>query len=336
MASYTGTKKGTMMTRKKLTSEQKEMIYRELVRDPMRHDLDIALSLGVKATSVSHYRRRYGYPNYSMAQGRRDAIKADLLADPTISNSVIALKHHCDTSTVRKYRTELGLPKPPKSARIPILRPVGEKALQIRAILLEQPNLSDRCIAKLTDVSSTHVVRQRDALGIPRSTNRSPSAKSRFDYTEVDKEIWAKNYSFKAIAARHNILPAWITARAKAIGYVRNSQNETITKTVLDLVNQPKRMTDKQIGIMLGVSPNHVRRIRLNAGIPRLDPGRPKYDERLRAQALLSESNPKSLEMIARETGLTVTTVAKERDKMAGTFKPPRRKPKMLPRSYCA
>ena len=209
-----------------------------------------------------------------------------------------------------------------------------------RALLLEQPNLPDSHIAELTGVSFAHIARQRDLMGIPRSpkATRKPNPRKLFDYTEVDKEIWAEDCSYKAIGIRHNIPYQWVTTRAKAIGYgaVNVAKSEIIAKTITELVNQPRRMTDRQIGIMLGVNPNYVRKIRLNAGIPRLEPGRPKYDERLRAQALLSESNPKSLEAIARETGLTVTTVAKERDKMAGTFKPPRRKPKMLPQSYCA
>lgn len=323
-----------MMTRQPLTPTQKAMVRWELMRDPKRYDSDIALILGVKATDVAYYRRQKGYPHCSPYTIRHEAVNADLIADPTVRNSVLALKHHCDVATVAKYRTELGLPKNVGWGT----RPAGEETMHARAILREQPNLTNSYIAKLTGVSFTHVARQRDFMGIPRSpkNNRKPKARELFDYTEVDKEIWAEDCSYKAIGIRHNIRYQWVTARAKAIGYVRKTKDETIPKTILDLVNQPRRMTDRQIGRMLGVNPNYVRKIRLNAGIPRLEPGRPKYDERLRAQALLSESNPKSLEAIARETGLTVTTVAKERDKMAGTFKPPRRKPKMLPRSYCA
>lgn len=322
------------MIKKKLTPKQKAMVRWELMRDPKRYDSDIALILGIKATEVAYYRRQKGYPHYSPYTIRHEAVNADLLADPTVRDTVLALKHRCSNGTVARYRAELGLPKNRGSGT----RPAGEKTITARGLLREQPNLTDSYIAELTGVSFAHIARQRDLMGLPRSpkNNRKPSARKLFDYTEVDKEIWAEDCSFKAISIRHNIRYQWVTARAKEIGHVRNFKDETIPKTVLDLVNQPRRMTDVQIGIMLGVSPNYVRKIRLNAGIPRLEPGRPKYDERLRAQALLSESNRKSLEVIARETGLTVTTVAKERDKMAGTFKPLRRKPKMLPRSYCA
>lgn len=310
----------------KLTPEQRVMVRRELMRDPKRYDSDIALIVGIKATDVSYYRRRNGYPHYSPYTIRHDAINAELLADPNVRDSVFALKYRCSLATVAKYRAELGLPIQPK--RVPKRRPPGEKTMTARALLLEQPNLPDSHIAELTGVSFAHIARQRDLMGIPRSPKATRKHKPRelFDYTEVDKEIWAEDCSFKAISIRHNIRYQWVTARAKAIGYVRNCKNEAIAKTVLDLVNQPRRMTDVQIGKMLGVSPNYVRNIRLKAGIPRLDPGRPKYDECLRAEALLSEPNRKSLKVIARETGLTVTTVAKVRDKMLGSYKEPYRK----------
>ena len=310
----------------KLTPEQRVMVRRELMRDPKRYDSDIALIVGVKATDVSYYRRRNGYPHYSPYTIRHDAINAELLADPNVRDSVFALKHRCSLATVAKYRAELGLPIQPK--RVPKRRPPGEKTMTARALLLEQPNLPDSHIAELTGVSFAHIARQRDLMGIPRSpkATRKPNPRELFDYTEVDKEIWAEDCSFKAISTRHNIRYQWVTARAKAIGYVRNCKNEAIAKTIFDLVNQPRRMTDVQIGIMLGVSPNYVRKIRLDAGIPRLDPGCPKHEECLRAEALLSEPNRKSLKVIARETGLTVTTVAKVRDKMLGSYKEPYRK----------
>ena len=309
----------------KLTPEQRVMVRRELMRDPKRYDSDIALILGVKATEVSYYRRRNGYPNYSPYTIRHDAIHADLLADPAVHDSVLALKYRCSLPTVAKYRAELGLPK-----SAPKWRPAGEGTMHARAILLEQPTLPDSYIAELTGISFAHIARQRDLMGIPRSpkATRKPNPRELFDYTEVDKEIWAEDCSYKAIGIRHNIPYQWVTARAKAIGYsaVNVAKSEIIAKTIFDLVNQPRRMTDVQIGKMLKVSPNYVRKIRLNAGIPRLDPGRPKYDECLRAEALLSEPNRKSLKVIARETGLTVTTVAKVRDKMTGSYKPPFRK----------
>ena len=68
----------------KLTPEQRIMVRRELMRDPKRYDSEIALILGVKATEVSYYRRRNGYPNYSPYTVRHDAINIDLLADPSI------------------------------------------------------------------------------------------------------------------------------------------------------------------------------------------------------------------------------------------------------------
>ena len=298
------------------------------MRDPKRYDSDIALIVGVKATEVSYYRRRNGYPNYSPYTIRHDAINAELLADPNVRDSVFALKHRCALATVAKYRAELGLPIQPK--RVPKRRPPGEKTMTARALLLEQPNLPDSHIAELTGVSFAHIARQRDLMGIPRSpkATRKPNPRELFDYTEVDKEIWAEDCSYKAIGIRHDIRYQWVTARAKAIGYsaVNVAKSEIIAKTIFDLVNQPRRMTDVQIGKMLTVSPNYVRKIRLDAGIPRLDPGRPKHDECLQAEVLLSEPNRKSLKVIARETGLTVTTVAKVRDKMTGSYKPPFRK----------
>lgn len=308
----------------KLTPEQRAMVRRELMRDPKRYDSDIALILGLKATEVSYYRRRNGYPNYSPYTIRHDAINTELLADPSVRDSALALKYRCSLPTVAKYRAELGLPK----SALRYYRKAGEGTMQARAILLEQPTLPDSYIAELTGISDAHIGRQRDLLGIPRSpkATRKPNPRELFDYTEVDAEILAEDCSYKMISIRHDIRYQWVTARAKAIGYVRNSKNETIAKTVLELVNQPRRMTDVQIGKMLRVSPNYVRKIRLDAGIPRLDPGRPKHDECLKAEVLLSEPNRKSLKVIARETGLTVTTVAKVRDKMTGSYKPPFRK----------
>ena len=91
---------------------------------------------------------------------------------------------------------------------------------------------------------------------------------------------------------------------------------------ILDLLGQENRMTDKKIALTLGVSSVYVvSEIRRKAGIPRLQPGVVKREATNQAMTLLSEPERKSLSQIARESGLTVTTVRKIRNRMIDSLK---------------
>jgi DNA-directed RNA polymerase specialized sigma subunit len=144
-----------------------------------------------------------------------------------------------------------------------------------------------------------------------------------YDYTRIDADINSNDFTYRVIAIRNEVPYEWVTQRAQQLG-IKKRQRMSPEKyqKILDLLGQENRMTDKKIAVTLGVSSVYVvSEIRRKAGIPRLQPGVVKREASNQAMTLLSEPERKSLSQIARETGLTVTTVRKIRNRMIDSLK---------------
>jgi DNA-binding Lrp family transcriptional regulator len=304
-----------------LQPTQDEQIIAELERDWQRYDSDIASILGVSAKEVERLRRKTFTPHYTPYVKRRLAIEADLRATPDLTDQELAVKHHCSTITVAKYRAGLGLPKSKNK-----VRKISEGTHKARAMLELDPMLTDIHISRECGISFAHVARQRDVLGIPRSpqSNRMASrVRGDYDYTRIDADINSNDFTYRVIAIRNEVPYEWVTQRAQQLG-IKKRQRMSPEKyqKILDLLGQENRMTDKKIAVTLGVSSVYVvSEIRRKAGIPRLQPGVVKREASNQAMTLLSEPERKSLSQIARETGLTVTTVRKIRNRMIDSLK---------------
>jgi DNA-binding Lrp family transcriptional regulator len=304
-----------------LQPTQDEQIIAELERDWQRYDSDIASILGVSAKEVERLRRKTFTPHYTPYVKRRLAIEADLRATPDLTDQELAVKHHCSTITVAKYRAGLGLPKSKNK-----VRKISEGTHKARAMLELDPMLTDIHISRECGISFAHVARQRDVLGIPRSpqSNRMASrVRGDYDYTRIDADINSNDFTYRVIAIRNEVPYERVTQRAQQLG-IKKRQRMSPEKyqKILDLLGQENRMTDKKIAVTLGVSSVYVvSEIRRKAGIPRLQPGVVKREASNQAMTLLSEPERKSLSQIARETGLTVTTVRKIRNRMIDSLK---------------
>lgn len=300
---------------------QDEQIIAELERDWQRYDSDIASILGVSVKEVERLRRKTFTPHYTPYVKRRLAIEADLRVNPDLTDQELAVKHHCSTITVAKYRAGLGLPKSRNK-----VRKISEGTHKARAMLKSDPMLTDIHISRECGISFAHVARQRDVLGIPRSpqSNRMASrVRGDYDYTKIDADINSNDFTYRVIAIRNEVPYEWVTQRAQQLG-IKKRQRMSPEKyqKILDLLGQENRMTDKKIAVTLGVSSVYVvSEIRRKAGIPRLQPGVVKREASNQAMTLLSEPERKSLSQIARETGLTVTTVRKIRNRMIDSLK---------------
>jgi len=300
---------------------QEEQIIAELERDWQRYDSEIASILDVPVKEVERVRRKTFTPHYTPYVKRRFAIEADIRMNPDLADSELAVKHRCTVITVAKYRAGLGFPQSKKPDR-----KISEGTKKARAMLESDPTLTDIHISRECGISFAHVARQRDALGIPRSpqSNRMSSRKrEKYDYTKIDADINCNDFTYRVIALRNEVPYEWVTQRARQLG-IRKRQpwSPERYQAVLDLLNQEDRMTDKKIALTLGISSVYlVSEIRRKAGIPRLLPGLPKREATTQAMALLSEPERKSLAEIARESGLTITTVRKIRDRMVDSLK---------------
>ena len=298
-----------------------EQIIAELERDWKRYDSEIASIVGVPINEVAKVRRKKLIPHYSPYVKRRMAIEADLRANPEVTDQQMAVKHRCCGVTVAKYRAELGLPKSKRATKNP-----SEATLKARAMLESDPTLTDLHVSRECGISFAHVARQRDLLGIPRSprANRMTGRKrDNYDYTKVDADILSNDFTYKVISLRNGIPYEWVTNRARKLGINKRPRvNSETYQKVLDLLQQENRMTEKQIALTLGIASVYtVSAIRKKAGIPRLKPGLPKEEASKKAMALLSEPERKSLSQIARESGLTITTVTKIRNRMMDNLK---------------
>ena len=304
-----------------LQPTQDEQIIAELERDWQRYDSDIASILGVSVKEVERLRRKTFTPHYTPYVKRRLAIEADLRVNPDLTDQELAVKHHCSTITVAKYRAGLGLPKSKNK-----VRKISEGTHKARAMLESDPMLTDIHISRECGISFAHVARQRDVLGIPRSpqSNRMASrVRGDYDYTRIDADINSNDFTYRVIAIRNEVPYEWVTQRAQQLG-IKKRQRMSPEKyqKILDLLGQENRMTDKKIAVTLGVSSVYVvSEIRRKAGIPRLQPGVVKREATNQAMTLLSEPERKSLSQIARESGLTVTTVRKIRNRMIDSLK---------------
>jgi DNA-binding Lrp family transcriptional regulator len=302
-------------------STKQEEILAELQRDWQRYDSDIASIVGVPIKEVAKSRRKNYIPHYSPYVKRRMAIEADLRANPEVTDQQMAVKHRCCGVTVAKYRAELGLPKAKRAVKT-----MSEATLKARAMLEADPTLTDLYISRECGISFAHVARQRDLMGLPRSPrgNRMTRRKrDSHDYTKIDADILSNDFTYKVISLRNSVPYEWVTNRARVLGVTKKrAVTPEVYQKVLDLLQQEDRMTDRQIANTLGiVSAYIVSEIRRKAGIPRLQPGLPKREASRQAMALLSEPDRKSLSQIARETGLTVTTVTKIRNRMMNNLK---------------
>ncbi len=300
---------------------KQEEILAELERDWQRYDSDIASIVGVPMSEVAKVRRKKFIPHYSPYVKRRMAIEADLRANPEVTDQEMAVKHRCCGVTVAKYRAELGLPKSKRA-----VKRMSEATLKARAMLESDPTLTDLHVARECGISFAHVARQRDVMGIPRSPRSNRMARRKrenHDFTKIDEDILSNDFTYKVISLRNRVPYEWVTYRARQLGVTkRRAVTPEVYQKVLDLLQQEDRMTDRQIAMTLGiVSVYVVSEIRRKAGIPRLQPGLPKREASKKAMALLSEPDRKSLSQIARETGLTVTTVTKIRNRMADNLK---------------
>lgn len=149
------------------TKTQRAQILHELKQNPFRLDTEISELVGIPAFRIRRIREAQGYPAYSHMTRRKHQIQEDLKAEPMTPDSVLAKKYNCAVASVKKYRSELGLPCAPRKTGRWVTR---DGTLKCREMLLSGTTLPDTHIAKQCGISSTHVARQRDLLGIPRSS----------------------------------------------------------------------------------------------------------------------------------------------------------------------
>ena len=298
-----------------LTKEQRDRVVAELTKNPNRLDVEIAEALGIEAVRVKDIRRQRGFPNYSHITRRKLAIQEELRDNPMLSNLELAEKYGTSAISVAKYREQVGIPPKPRGSAN---KPPSEGTLKCRAMLMAGTDLPDIHIAKVCGISFAHVARQRDLLNIPRSgrSNRIPTGKKIYDFSKVDADILANEMSLARIARKHNIPIVWVSERTKLLGGRRRFLDADTRSKIRELLMREERMTTTEIGKMLGVSSSTVNNVRKNMGVDRLPPGRAKIAETKRAQVLLSGKTPMTLTAIARESGLTVTTVTKIRNRM--------------------
>ena len=302
---------------KDMTPEQVEVIREDIKRDEYRYDGDIALAHDVQQSVVSFIREQEGLKPMSPYRKRQGDIMKHLKTNPGDTNTQISVLYRCSGATVAKYRKMLGVP----SARRGIQQP-SEATIKARELLTANPLITDLEVSRASGISFAHVARQRDLLGIPRSArnNRRSSQRVVFDYTEVDADLRAGDLSLVIIASRHAIPMNWVRRRCEEIGVKRRrplspderSQVEEMLKSPLP------RMTCRQIAEAIGCSVTTVDKIRKEIGLRRLPPGHPKWEERRKARELLSADNRKPLAEIARESGLSLTTVMKIKNDLAG------------------
>jgi predicted transcriptional regulator len=296
-----------------LTQEQRQQVISELTKNPRRLDSEIADLLGVNAIRVASIRRAKGFPNYSHVTRRKDNIQEELRQNPSLTNTYLSAKYNCSNATVACYREELNIPPAPRGPS-----QISEGTLKARAMLKEGTTLPDVHIASICGISFAHVARQRDVLGLPRSprSNRVPSAKRHYDFTEIDQDIQSGIMSLSRITEKHNVPKAWVYERSRKLGVRTRKVTPEIREQVEKILQQDERPTTTVIAQMFGVSPSSVNNIRKRLGVKRLPPGLPKVEESKRAMMLLAEPNRKTLTQIAVESGLTVTTVTKIRNRM--------------------
>ena len=298
-----------------LTPEQREQVIAELTKDPNRLDSEIGEILRVPSIRVGAIRRQRGFANYSYITRRKMLIQAELKNNPSISNMELARKHKTTAVTVARYREQVGVSPAPRGSAG---RPLSEGTMKCRAMLLDGTHLPDIHIAKVCGISFAHVARQRDLLGLPRSSrsNRLPTGRATYDFSVVDEEIRAGELTLVRIAEKHRIPVSWVTTRSTQVGGRINRISPDVRKKIEDVLKQEKRPTTTVIGEMFGVSSSTVNAIRREIGVRRLPPGLPKYEETKRATVLLSGKKSMTLKAIAHESGLTVATVTKIRDRM--------------------
>lgn len=298
-----------------LTKEQRKLVLAELESNPLRFDSEIAEVVGVPPSRVKLVRRNGGFPNYSHITRRKSQIQESLLNDPSQTNSELAIAYGTTTASVAKYRAEIGVAPTPRGAW---RREIGEGTKKCREMLMKGTELPDIHIAEECGISFAHVARQRDLLGLSRSSrsNRLSSPKKNFDWTGVDYDINEDIISLATIAMKHGIPVGWVNERSRSIGVRNRKMTPAVRAQIEEMLRQEPRPTSTEIGKAVGLSASTVDKVRKDLGIPRLPPGRPKYEETKRAMVLLAQPNRPALTEIAKRSGLTVTTVTKIRNRM--------------------
>ena len=295
---------------KQMSDETISAIREDIQRDEYRHDSEIAKLHGVQWVVVAHIRDGLGLKPMTLTRMRMFDIIKHLRENPTHTDTSIAEHFGVSGATVAKYRRMLGIPSVRRGKQQP-----SDATLKARELLTNNPSMTDLEVSRQSRISFAHVARQRDFLGIPRSpiNNRRPSPRLTYDYTAVDADIKAGNYSVTMIAKIHDIPIAWVKKRMNELGVRRRralSPEERLQVESLLKSGSP-RMTCKQIASLYGCSVSTIDKIRKEAGLRRLPPGNPKWEERRKAREMLNASDRKSLEVIARECGLSMTTVIK-------------------------
>lgn len=298
-----------------LTKEQRKLVIAELESNPFRLDTEIGTAIGVPPSRVKLIRRNEGFPNYSHITRRKQQIQESLTQNPNQTNIELAIAYGTTASSVAKYRAEIGVDPTPRGAW---KREIGEGTKKCREMLMQGTELPDLYIAEECGISFAHVARQRDLLGLSRSprSNRRVNLKKKFDWTGVDHDIKEDIISLTNIAIKYNIPVAWVNERSRSIGVRNRKMTPETRKRVEDMLRQEPRPTSTQIAKAVGLSASTVDKVRKDLGIPRLPPGRPKYEETKRAMVLLAQPNRAPLTEIAKKSGLTVTTVTKIRNRM--------------------
>lgn len=295
---------------KDMSPESVEAIREDIKRDQYRYDHEIAETHGVNPSVVAFVREQEGLKPMSPYRKRQGDIMRHLKAHPEDTNTQIAVMYRCSGASVAKYRKLLNIP----SARRGIQRP-SDATLKARELLTNNPLMTDLEVSRESGISFAHVARQRDLLGIPRSprNNRRPSQRLSYDYTQVDADLMAGDFSVNIIANRHSIPINWVRKRCDEIGVQRRRQLSPEERTrVEEMLKSPApRMTCRQIATIMGCSITTVDKIRKEIGLRRLPPGHPKWEERRKAREMLSAPDRKPIAQIARECGLSVTTVVK-------------------------
>lgn len=295
---------------KELPEELIQAIRDDIKRDEYRFDAEIAQGHGVLPAVVAYIRESEAMKPMTMYRKRQGDVMKHLREHPEMTDVDIAKLYRCTGTTVAKYRREMGIAPARRG-----IQQVSDNTIKARQMLTDNPTVTDLEVARACGISFAHVARQRDILGIPRSArnNRRPSPRLSHDYTAIDADIRAGEMSMLLISQVHGIPVKWVKMRANEIGVQRRrSLSPDEHAKIEEMLRQGSpRMTCKQIASIMNCSITTIDRIRKEIGLRRLPPGHMKWEERRKAREMLSSPNRPAITVIARECGLSVTTVSK-------------------------